>query len=154
MSRRWLDPVDGAGLAVTLRGAVVGAGYVVTLTILRRIGLRCRPGPLVAGVRGLEQIGHRGEPFVTPISPTVLMTLPTTSPVIPSGPGGSIVYAMSRICLTMSPKPTGATSPSSFIALAAPKARMRTNSGLTSCTTSRSRPRGRSRCRRRLRRLE
>jgi uncharacterized protein len=32
--RRWLDPVDGAGLAVTLRGAaVVAAVYAVTLTI-------------------------------------------------------------------------------------------------------------------------
>jgi antibiotic biosynthesis monooxygenase (ABM) superfamily enzyme len=36
--RRWLDPVDGAGLAVTLRGAaVVGAVYVVTLTVFATV---------------------------------------------------------------------------------------------------------------------
>lgn len=36
--RRWLDPVDGAGRAVTLRGAaVVVAVYVVTLTIFATV---------------------------------------------------------------------------------------------------------------------
>ena len=36
--RRWLDPVDGAGPAVTLRGAaVVVAVYAVTLTIFATV---------------------------------------------------------------------------------------------------------------------
>ena len=36
--RRWLDPVDGAGLTVTLRGvAAVGAVYVVTLSIFATV---------------------------------------------------------------------------------------------------------------------
>jgi antibiotic biosynthesis monooxygenase (ABM) superfamily enzyme len=36
--RRWLDPVDGAGLGVTLRGvAIVVAGYVVTLAIFATV---------------------------------------------------------------------------------------------------------------------
>jgi antibiotic biosynthesis monooxygenase (ABM) superfamily enzyme len=37
--RRWLDPIDGAGLRISLRGAVIAViVYVVSLTVFATVG--------------------------------------------------------------------------------------------------------------------